>query len=62
MTRIDHRTSRLRKGTQVELISGHLGVVAISTGDIFRANVRGETPLGIEAKKYMDAGDSFRTA
>jgi adenylate kinase len=45
------------KGTQAERISGRLGVVAISTGDIFRANVKGETPLGIEAKKYMDAGD-----
>lgn len=45
------------KGTQAERISERLGVVAISTGDIFRANVKGETPLGIEAKKYMDAGD-----
>jgi adenylate kinase len=45
------------KGTQAERISERLGVVAISTGDIFRENVRGETPLGIEAKKYMDNGD-----
>ncbi|WP_180987485.1 adenylate kinase [Arthrobacter sp. AFG20] len=45
------------KGTQAERISERLGVVAISTGDIFRANVTGETPLGIEAKEYMDAGD-----
>jgi adenylate kinase len=45
------------KGTQAERISGRLGVVAISTGDIFRANVKGETPLGIEARKYMDNGD-----
>jgi adenylate kinase len=45
------------KGTQAERISERLGVVAISTGDIFRANVKGETPLGIEAKQYMDAGD-----
>jgi adenylate kinase len=45
------------KGTQAERISGCLGIVAISTGDIFRANVKGETPLGVEAKKYMDAGD-----
>jgi len=45
------------KGTQAERISDRLGVVAISTGDIFRANVKGETPLGLEAKKYMDAGD-----
>ncbi|MFF1831469.1 adenylate kinase [Paenarthrobacter sp. NPDC058040] len=45
------------KGTQAERISERLGLVAISTGDIFRANVKGETPLGIEAKMYMDAGD-----
>lgn len=45
------------KGTQAERICGELGIVAISTGDIFRANVKGETPLGIEAKKYMDNGD-----
>lgn len=34
-----------------------LGVVTISTGDTFRANVKGGTPLGVEAKKYLDAGD-----
>ncbi|MET3809497.1 adenylate kinase [Arthrobacter sp. UYEF3] len=45
------------KGTQAERISERLGVVAISTGDIFRANVKGETPLGVEAKTFMDAGD-----
>jgi adenylate kinase len=45
------------KGTHAERISERLGVVAISTGDIFRANVKSETPLGVEAKKYMDAGD-----
>ena len=45
------------KGTQAERISDRLGIVAISTGDIFRANVKGETPLGLEAKKFMDAGD-----
>ncbi|KRE51534.1 adenylate kinase [Arthrobacter sp. Soil736] len=45
------------KGTQAERISERLGLAAISTGDIFRANVKGETRLGIEAKKYMDAGD-----
>lgn len=45
------------KGTQAARISERLGVVAISTGDIFRENVRNQTPLGIEAKKYMDAGD-----
>ncbi|MCQ9164613.1 MULTISPECIES: adenylate kinase [unclassified Arthrobacter] len=45
------------KGTQAERICVELGIVAISTGDIFRANVRGETPLGLEAKKYIDNGD-----
>lgn len=45
------------KGTQAARISERLGVVAISTGDIFRANVKAQTPLGIEAKKYIDAGD-----
>lgn len=45
------------KGTQAERISERLGVVAISTGDIFRANVKCGTPLGLEARKYMDNGD-----
>src|SRR4051794_14472166 len=45
------------KGTQAEFISAHLSVPKISTGDIFRANVSQGTPLGREAKKYMDAGD-----
>ena len=45
------------KGTQAQIIAGRLGVPAISTGDIFRANVSGETELGLEAKTYMDAGD-----
>ncbi|MGP9660006.1 adenylate kinase [Arthrobacter sp. AOP36-C1-22] len=45
------------KGTQAARITEQLGIVAISTGDIFRANVKGGTPLGIEAKRYMDAGD-----
>jgi adenylate kinase len=45
------------KGTQAQIIAGHLGVPAISTGDIFRANVSGQTDLGRQAKVYMDAGD-----
>lgn len=45
------------KGTQAEVISHRLGVVAVSTGDIFRANVKCGTPLGLEARKYIDAGD-----
>jgi adenylate kinase len=45
------------KGTQAQIIAGKLGVPAISTGDIFRANVSGHTELGQQAKVYMDAGD-----
>ncbi|GAA3155125.1 adenylate kinase [Blastococcus jejuensis] len=45
------------KGTQAQIIAGKLGVPAISTGDIFRANVSGQTELGRQAKTYMDAGD-----
>ena len=45
------------KGTQAKVIAGRLGVPAISTGDIFRANVSQQTPLGVEAKRYMDAGE-----
>jgi adenylate kinase len=44
------------KGTQAEFIAAHLAVPKISTGDIFRANVAQGTPLGVEAKRYMDAG------
>jgi adenylate kinase len=45
------------KGTQAEIIAGKLGAPAISTGDIFRANVSGRTELGTKAKVFMDAGD-----
>ena len=45
------------KGTQAQIMAGRLGVPAISTGDIFRANVSGQTELGQQAKAYMDAGD-----
>jgi adenylate kinase len=44
------------KGTQAEFIAAHLAVPKISTGDIFRANVTQGTPLGLEAKRYMDDG------
>jgi adenylate kinase len=44
------------KGTQAEFIASHLSVPKISTGDIFRANVTQGTPLGLEAKRYMDDG------
>jgi adenylate kinase len=45
------------KGTQAQFIASHLSVPKISTGDIFRAHVSQGTPLGQEAKRYMDAGD-----
>ncbi|GAB3023968.1 adenylate kinase [Nocardioides flavus (ex Wang et al. 2016)] len=45
------------KGTQARFVADHFGIPAISTGDIFRANVSQGTPLGVEAKRYMDAGE-----
>ena len=45
------------KGTQAKYIAEHFGIPAISTGDIFRANVSRGTDLGIEASRYMDAGE-----
>jgi adenylate kinase len=45
------------KGTQAKFIAEHFKIPAISTGDIFRANVTRGTELGLEAKRYMDAGD-----
>jgi adenylate kinase len=44
------------KGTQAEFIAAQLAVPKISTGDIFRTNVSQGTPLGLEAKRYMDDG------
>jgi adenylate kinase len=45
------------KGTQAALLIDALGVTHISTGDIFRKAVADGTPLGLEAKRYMDAGE-----
>jgi adenylate kinase len=45
------------KGTQAGRIAALLGVPHISTGDIFRANVAEGTPLGMQAKQFMDAGE-----
>lgn len=45
------------KGTQAKFIAEHFKIPAISTGDIFRANVSEGTELGIEAKRFMDAGE-----
>jgi adenylate kinase len=45
------------KGTQAVTLSGRLGVPHISTGDLFRAHVGEMTPLGKEAKRYLDSGE-----
>ena len=44
------------KGTQAELISKRLGIPTISTGNILRAAVKDQTPIGLQAKTFMDAG------
>lgn len=44
------------KGTQSERLIDKYGLVHLSTGDIFRANIKGETELGVLAKSYMDKG------
>jgi len=44
------------KGTQSERLIEQYGLVHLSTGDIFRANIKGETPLGVLAKSYIDKG------
>lgn len=46
------------KGTQAVALSHAFGVPAVSTGDIFRENVKNETPLGVQAKSFMDAGNN----
>ncbi|MDQ6935072.1 MAG: adenylate kinase [Actinomycetota bacterium] len=45
------------KGTQAKVVADHFGIPAISTGEIFRVNVAEGTDLGMEAQKYMDAGE-----
>ena len=44
------------KGTQAAGVSAHLGVPHISTGDMFRSAISNQTPTGLEAKRYIDAG------
>ena len=44
------------KGTQAIRLSEQLGIPQISTGDLFRENLRNETPIGLKAKSYMDRG------
>jgi adenylate kinase len=45
------------KGTQAKKIADRYGIVHISTGDLFRDNIKNKTPLGQKAKAYMDAGN-----
>ena len=45
------------KGTQAEKLSEKLGIPQISTGELFRQNIGDGTKLGLEAKRYLDAGD-----
>ena len=45
------------KGTQAQKLSEKLGIPQISTGDLFRHNISTGTELGLEAKRYLDAGD-----
>lgn len=45
------------KGTQATLLAEHYGVPHISTGDLFRAHIGQGTPLGLEAKGYLDKGE-----
>jgi adenylate kinase len=45
------------KGTQAQILSEKLGLAHVATGDLFRAAVRDETPLGVTAKGYMDRGE-----
>jgi adenylate kinase len=45
------------KGTQAQKLAEKLGIPHISTGDLFRDNISNETELGLQAKKYLDAGD-----
>ncbi|AXR60377.1 adenylate kinase [Leptospira mayottensis] len=45
------------KGTQAKILCARLSIPQISTGDILREAVKNQTPMGVEAKRYMDAGD-----
>ena len=45
------------KGTQAQVVAGRYSIPAISTGDIFRKNVSEGTELGVEAQRFMDAGE-----
>jgi adenylate kinase len=44
------------KGTQADLLAEHLGIPHVSTGDLFRTAVRDRSPIGLEARRYMERG------
>ncbi len=44
------------KRTQAQSLASHYSIPHISTGDIFRANLKASTPLGLKAKGFMDSG------
>ncbi len=45
------------KGTQAQFLAAHYSIPHISTGDIFRANLKAGTPLGVQAQSFMDRGE-----
>jgi adenylate kinase len=45
------------KGTQASFLTKHFGIPQVSTGDLFRAEIKTDTPLGQEARGYLDRGD-----
>lgn len=45
------------KGTQAQFLAAHYSIPHIATGDIFRSNLKAGTPLGLEAKSFMDRGE-----
>ena len=49
------------KGTQAQLIVKDFDIPHISTGDIFRAAIKNQTPMGVEAKKFIDKGELVRS-
>jgi adenylate kinase len=44
------------KGTQAQILSGHLGIPHVATGDLFRSAVRSGSAIGLEARRYMEQG------
>ena len=45
------------KGTQAQFLAAHYSIPHIATGDIFRSNLKAGTPLGLQAKSFMDRGE-----